>query len=99
MCGGNGAEPEPQGFALLRPRLALMSSLGRSRPCFEGGCKVWLSPHLLEKHVHVDVAVEHIDLPVFHDREVTAGNIELGSVRRNGALLATQGLGESSLNR
>ena len=37
--------------------------------------------HLLKQDVHAYVAVELLDLAVFHDPEVSAGNIEFGSVR------------------
>jgi len=38
---------------------------------------------LVEQEVQIDVAVELLDVAIFHDPEVVARNIELGSVPLN----------------
>ena len=55
--------------------------LARDCLCFDCGREVCLHAHLFEQDVHVCVAVELLDLAVFHDPEVSAGNVEFGSVR------------------
>jgi len=40
---------------------------------------------LVEQEVQIDVAVELLDVAIFHDPEVGGGNIDLGSVRLNDA--------------
>ena len=71
----------------------------RSGLRFDRGREVRLYAHLFEHNVEVDVPIEVLNLAVFHGPEVSARNVELGTIPFDHACGRIERSGESASAR